>query len=109
MKIARFAKGFPAVSALCLSTVAVASSPAAWSGYEKKVVQACVAASGLTGATPVGGTIAYDDRVPVTALVLAGRYPQKHMKNAPGRELCVWDRKAEKAYVSEADQLLPAK
>jgi len=45
--------------------------------------------------------------VPVTALVLAGRYPQKHMNNRAGRELCVWDRKAGKAYVSEADQLLP--
>ncbi len=54
----------------------------------------------------MGGPIQYDDRVPVTALVLAGRYPQKHMNNRPGRELCVWDRKAGKAYVSEADQLL---
>jgi hypothetical protein len=96
------------VSATCFGTsVALASSPAAWKDYNQKVTAACVAASGLTGVKPVGDLIQYDDRVPVTALVLAGRYPQKHMNNRPGRELCVWDRKAGKAYVSEANQLLP--
>ncbi|UPG86949.1 hypothetical protein L2Y94_06230 [Luteibacter aegosomatis] len=104
-----FAKGFLGVAVVFMAGGAAASTPAAWKAYDKKVVDACVAASGLKGAAPVGGPIQYDDRVPVTALVLAGRYPQKHMKNAPGRELCVWDRKAEKAYVSEADQLLPSR
>lgn len=102
-----FTKGFACVLAMCSAVAAQASTPAAWKDYNQRVTQACVAASGLKDVKPVGGPIAYDDRVPVTALVLAGRYPQKHMKNAPGRELCVWDRKAEKAYVSEADQLLP--
>lgn len=104
-----FAKGFFGAAAMLAAAGAAASTPAAWKAYDKRVIDACVAASGLKGAAPVGGPIAYDDRVPVTAVVLAGRYPQKHMKNAPGRELCVWDRKAEKAYVSEADQLLPAR
>lgn len=106
---AMFAKGFFVAVVTLAGASAVASTPDAWKAYDKRVVDACVAASGLKGAAPVGGPIQYDDRVPVTALVLAGRYPQKHMKNAPGRELCVWDRKAGKAYVSEADQLLPAK
>ncbi|QWT20617.1 hypothetical protein KPL74_01080 [Bacillus sp. NP157] len=101
-----FVKGFIGVFAVCSASAASASTPAAWKDYDQRVTQACVAASGLKDAKPVGGLIQYDDRVPVTALVLAGRYPQKHMKNAPGRELCVWDRKANKAYVSEADQLL---
>ena len=87
--------------------VASASSPAAWKDYNQRVMAACVAASGLTGAKPVGALIQYDDRVPVTALVLSGTYSQKFMNHRPGRELCVWDRKAGKAYVSEADQLLP--
>jgi hypothetical protein len=102
-----FTKGFACVLVAYSAVAAQASTPAAWKDYNQRVTQACVAASGLKDVKPVGGPIAYDDRVPVTALVLAGRYPQKHMKNAPGRELCVWDRKAEKAYVSEADQLLP--
>jgi hypothetical protein len=102
-----FVKGF-VLALIAVSVVpAHASTPSAWKDYDQRVTQACVAASGLKDAKPVGGLVKYDDRVPVTALVLAGRYPQKHMKNAPGRELCVWDRKAEKAYVSEADQLLP--
>ncbi|WP_413625744.1 hypothetical protein [Luteibacter sp. Lutesp34] len=95
------------LAGLACATAAGASTPAAWKDYDQRLTKACIAASGLKDAKPVGGPIQYDDRVPVTALVLAGRYPQKHMKNRPGRELCVWDRKAEKAYVSEADQLLP--
>lgn len=95
------------LAGLACATTAGASTPDAWKDYDQRLTKACIAASGLKDAKPVGGPIRYDDRVPVTALVLAGRYPQKHMKNRPGRELCVWDRKAEKAYVSEADQLLP--
>ncbi len=106
MKKDMFVKGF-VVATLAFAGTASASSPSAWKDYNQRLTQACVAASGLRDAKPVGGPIQYDDRVPVTALVLAGRYPQKHMNNRPGRELCVWDRKANKAYVSEADQLLP--
>jgi len=106
MRKRMFAKGF-VVAAVAFSGVALASSPDAWKDYNQRLTRACVAASGLKDVKPVGGPIQYDDRVPVTALVLAGRYPQKHMNNRPGRELCVWDRKANKAYVSEADQLLP--
>ena len=106
MRKPMFAKGFTVI-VLAFSGTSAASAPDAWKDYDQRVVKACVAASGLRGAAPLGGPIQYDDRVPVTALVLAGRYPQKHMKNRPGRELCVWDRKAQKAYVSEADQLLP--
>lgn len=103
-----FAKGFTALALLSAPVCAVqASSPSAWKAYEQEMTQACVAASGLDGAKPVGAPIQYDDRVPVDALVLAGRYPQKHMRGRSGRELCVWDRKAHKAYVSEADQLIP--
>lgn len=102
-----FAKGFTFMSGLLLVAAVQASTPSAWQDHDRQLTQACIAASGLKDAKPVGGPIAYDDRVPVTALVLAGRYPQKHMNNRPGRELCVWDRKAGKAYVSEADQLLP--
>ncbi len=95
------------LTGLACATTAGASTPGAWKDYDQRLTKACIAASGLKDAKPVGGPIQYDDRVPVTALVLAGRYPQKHMNNRPGRELCVWDRKAQKAYVSEADQLLP--
>ncbi|WP_448102195.1 hypothetical protein [Luteibacter jiangsuensis] len=106
MRNMMFTKVFILAGLACATAVG-ASTPDAWKDYDQRLTKACIAASGLKDAKPVGGPIQYDDRVPVTALVLAGRYPQKHMKNRPGRELCVWDRKAEKAYVSEADQLLP--
>jgi hypothetical protein len=102
-----FAKAFGVFAGCLGASASLASSPSAWKDYDQRLTKACIAASGLKDVKPVGGPIQYDDRVPVTALVLAGRYPQKHMSNRPGRELCVWDRKAEKAYVSEADQLLP--
>lgn len=101
-----FAKVFIALAGGFVASAALASTSAAWKDYDQRLIRACIAASGLKDVKPVGGPIQYDDRVPVTALVLAGRYPQKHMNNWPGRELCVWDRKAGKAYVSEADQLL---
>ncbi|MET0254468.1 MAG: hypothetical protein ABWZ54_11390 [Luteibacter sp.] len=107
MRKMMFAKGFVLASGMLVACCAQASSPAAWKDYDQRLTKACLAASGLRDVKPVGGPIQYDDRVPVTALVLAGRYPQKHMNNRPGRELCVWDRKAGKAYVAEADQLLP--
>lgn len=108
MRKVMFIKGFTLISA-AFAGAAAASAPSAWKDYDQRLTSACIAASGLKDAKPVGGPIRYDDRVPVTALVLAGRYPQKHMNNRPGRELCVWDRKAGKAYVSDADQLLPAR
>lgn len=106
MRKMMFAKAFIVIAGGFAASVAWASSPAAWKDYDQRLTKACIAASGLKDVKPVGGPIQYDNRVPVTALVLAGRYPQKHMNNRPGRELCVWDRKAGKAYVSEADQLL---
>lgn len=107
MRKIMFAKVFVVVAGGLAGASALASSPAAWTDYDQRLTKACIAASGLRDVKPVGGPIQYDDRVPVTALALAGIYPQKHMNNRPGRELCVWDRKAGKAYVSEADQLLP--
>ena len=38
-----------------------------------------------------------------TALLLQGRYPQKHMKNGLGRELCLFERKSGTAHVKQAD------
>jgi hypothetical protein len=97
-------------NALLLVTVfmagaAQASSPAAWSAHDKEVAAACVKASGLKNAKPAGQPMAYDDSVGMTALLVAGRYPQAHMKNRTGRVLCLFDRKKHEAAVTEADQL----
>ena len=51
----------------------------------------------------------FDDRVGYSAIVLEGRYPQTHMKNQLGRELCLWQRAKQKAFIVEADTLLKTK
>ncbi|TCV94199.1 hypothetical protein EC912_104397 [Luteibacter rhizovicinus] len=93
--------------ALFMALGAHASSPKAWADDDARIQKACRAASGLADVKPVGRIIRYDDRIPVSALVLEGRYPQKHMAGKTGRELCVFERKTGTASVSEADQLLP--
>lgn len=93
------------LAAVLLAGAAQASSPAAWSAHDKEVAAACVKASGLKGAKPAGQPMAYDDGVGMTALLVAGRYPQPHMKNRAGRVLCLFDRKKREAVTIEADQL----
>ena len=88
-----------------MAGAAQASSPDAWSAHDKEVAAACVKASGLKNAKPAGQPMAYDDSVGMTALLVAGRYPQAHMKNRPGRVLCLFDRKKREAVVTEADQI----
>lgn len=94
---------------LLLSPLAQASSEAAWQKNDNNRLQACTQASGLKSVKAVGKAIQYDDSVGYDALLLEGRYPQKHMKNQIGRELCLYQRQSGKASVSEADQLRTVK
>ena len=96
---------------LCLTALATqahASSPDAWAAYDKTVLASCTKASGLKDAKPVGNAAQFDDRVGYTALLLQGRYPQKHMKGAQGTELCLYNKKSKTAYVTEWDSIRPA-
>ena len=86
-------------------TLARASSPAAWSAHDREVASACTQASGLNRAAAVGQPMVFDDSAGLTALVVTGRYPQPHMKNQPGRVLCLFDRKTRQAHVTPADPL----
>jgi hypothetical protein len=90
----------------CLTASALASTPQAWSAYDAEVLKACVAASSLKGAHAAGRRVDFDDAIGYSALLLAGAYPQPHMKNQPGRELCLFDRRTRSATVSEADAIL---
>ena len=51
----------------------------------------------------LGKPALFSDDVGYTALLLQGRYPQKHMKNGLGRELCLFERKSGTAHVKQAD------
>ncbi|KAA5970197.1 hypothetical protein [Pantoea sp. M_9] len=95
--------------AALLSPLAHASGEAAWQQNEQQGRQACLLASTLAQAKIVGKPVQFDDRAGYDALLLQGRYPQKHMKNRTGRELCLYHRQSGRAVVSEADQLRIAK
>ncbi|MGB9332119.1 MAG: hypothetical protein WCB10_15245 [Steroidobacteraceae bacterium] len=82
------------VSVACLAaawTCCAASTPQAWSAYDQEVLEACVAASSLREVRPAGARVDFDDRIGYSALLIVGHYPQPHMRNQPGRELCLFD------------------
>lgn len=91
---------------LATQVLANAATPDAWAAHDREVTSACVKASNLRGARPGGKIIEFDDRVGFTGLVIDGRYPQPHMKNQPGRVLCLFDKRTRTAFVSAADLLV---
>ena len=79
--------------------VANASSPAAWAELYAKSSAACAKASNFNGAKARG------ERIDFRALVLVildGRHPQPHMKNAAGVAYCLYDKQTGKTEVSAA-------
>lgn len=88
------------VASAVLASQAQASSPDAWKALEKTVIDSCFKASQLKEVRAVGKA-GFDDRIGYETLMLRGRYPQPHMKNQPGAELCLFNRQTKKATVSE--------
>lgn len=99
---------------LTLSAVAgqaSASSTEAWNAFDKTLIDSCAAASSLKNAKPAGAPAMFDDSVGYSALLIKGQYKQAFMKNKTGTELCLYDRKNQKALVTEWDSVttLPKK
>lgn len=90
---------------LLSSTLVQASSAEAWKKSHETRVQACINASHLSKVRVAGEAIEYDDTTGFSVLLLEGRYPQRHMQNKRGRELCLFQRSSGRASVSEADKL----
>ncbi|GFM83560.1 hypothetical protein PSCICN_42520 [Pseudomonas cichorii] len=88
-----------------LACQANAATPQAWDALDKAMLDACLKASQLKDSKPVGTNAQFDDRVGYSALLLQGRYPQKHMNNRKGTELCLYSRKNRQASVTEWDSL----
>lgn len=95
-----------AFTLLALCATAQASSDDAWAAHDQQVIDTCVAASQLKDSQPVGRPAEFDDSVGYSALLLQGHYPQAHMKNRMGRELCLFDKKQQRAQVSEWDSII---
>ena len=90
---------------------ASASSPDAWKAFDKTLVDSCVSASALKNAKPAGASAMFDDSVGYSALLIKGQYKQASLKNKTGTELCLYDRKNQKATITEWDNMttLPKK
>lgn len=83
--------------------VTFASSEQAWYKHNQEIKTACIIASQFKNAKPVSNLMLFDDRVGYSALLIQGQYPQAHMKNKTGQELCLWNKTTKKAYLTEAD------
>ncbi|MBD8492556.1 hypothetical protein IFR09_13405 [Pseudomonas syringae] len=95
------------ITTACAIGQAHASSGQAWKDLDKAVLAGCQKASQLKDPTPVGTPARFDDRTGFDAVLLQGRYPQKHMNNRQGRELCLYQRKTGSASVTEWDSIQP--
>lgn len=95
------------MTAACAVGQAQAASPQAWKDLDRAVLAGCLKASQLKDVSVVGNTARFDDRTGFDAVLLQGRYPQRHMNNRQGRELCLYQRKTRSASVTEWDSIRP--
>ncbi len=79
---------------------ALASSSDAWAALDKASAKACISASGFLKAK-TSLSIHYSDGVGFDARVVSGVYPQKHMKGASGKMLCLYGRKSKRVEVQD--------
>ncbi len=80
------------------TTAAVASSSDKWAELMQRASAACLKASELKNAK-TGRPINFSDKVLV---IVDGTLPQPHMKNAPARFACLYDKRTQKAEAAEA-------
>jgi hypothetical protein len=88
------------LAALAGAPVAQASSTEAWAKLDAESAKACIAASGFTKAK-VAPSIHFSDDAGYDVRLVSGTYPQKHMKGAAGKMLCLYGRKTKLAEVQE--------
>lgn len=93
------------LSLASLSSIAQGSSNDAWAEYDKRVADSCLKATTLKQARIASQLAQFDDRVGYTAVLVQGRYPQTHMKNQPGAELCLYNKKNRTAFITEWDSV----
>lgn len=93
------------IALTAITAQANASTSEAWSAMDKAMINDCLKASQLKNSKPAGSPAMFDDSIGYSALLLKGRYPQPHMKNQAGTELCLYQRQSKKATVTEWDNV----
>lgn len=91
------------VASSAITSATFASSEQAWNKHDREIKSACIKASQLKNAKPVSNVMLFEDRVGYSAILIQGQYPQAHMKNKTGQELCLWNKTTKKAYLSEVN------
>ncbi len=81
----------------------LASPPSSWRILDQKSAKACIAQSGLR-APRVGPVTRFSDRIMMDVRTVEGRYPQKHMKRASAKMLCLYNRTLNRAEVQELNR-----
>ena len=97
------------LAALLLSGPALASSPDAWAKLGAKAAAACAKASGFRDPLVSSATVRFSDLLGLDMRLVAGVYPQPHMKGARGQVLCAYDRRTGKTEVQDAEAWRPRK
>ena len=85
---------------LTIAPLAHASSPDAWAQLDAESAKACIAASGFAKAK-VSPSTHFSDAAGYDVRMVSGIYPQKHMKGAAGKMLCLYGRKSKLVEVQE--------
>jgi hypothetical protein len=85
-------------AATAFTSPAFASSPDSWAELMKRASESCVKASELKNAR-TGVPVDFSDKVLV---IIDGTWPQPHMKDAPARFACLYDKSSLTAEAHEA-------
>jgi len=96
----KFLNSFLILCALASGAVH-ASSNQAWSDQRQHMLKACLAASQFKDAHALGKPAEFDDQAGYSALLIEGTFPQKHMHNRTGTELCLYHRQRQQAFTTE--------
>ena len=92
------------ITAYLLATQLVrASSEESWDAIIKEASAACQIASGLEHSRVLWSNPAYERQA---ALIVAGKWPQTHMKGQEGYMLCLYDKHRAKVEIQEIDPAL---
>lgn len=89
---------FVVVAMVAPMTAALGSSSDKWAELMQRASAACIKASELKKAK-ASMPVDFSDKVLV---MVDGIWPQPHMKNAPARFACLYDKRTQKAEAAEA-------
>ena len=92
---------FIALPLALIATVVLASSDAAQAEFTLAVAEKCAAASGFKHAH-VSELVQFDDTLNKVATLVTGVFPQKALKGAKGKMLCVYDKRTRQVWIDEA-------